>query len=160
MVSRLVGQTGVDPGDIDLEIAQSTVDLDQATLHSVLRKLRATGVCLTIDDFGTGYSSMAQLRELAVDRLTIDRSFVTNMAHEGRDALIVAAIVQLGRALGIETIAKGVEDAVVARMLLERGCTIAQGFFFGKPAPPEVFEPHGWTPDYSPAVKAGGECAA
>ncbi|MGO9660629.1 MAG: putative bifunctional diguanylate cyclase/phosphodiesterase [Acidimicrobiales bacterium] len=152
MVARVVKETGVFPGDIDLEIAQSTVDLDQATLHSVLRKLRASGVCLTIDDFGTGYSSMAQLRELAVDRLTIDRSFVTNMAAEGRDALIVGAIVQLGRALGIETIAKGVEDAVVARMLLERGCTIAQGFFFGKPVPPEVFEPHGWTSDGAPSV--------
>ena len=154
MLARVVQETGVVPGDIDLEITQSTVDLDNVTLHSVLRKLRATGVCLTIDDFGTGYSSMAQLRELSVDRLTIDRSFVTNMAGEDRDATIVGAIVQLGRALGIETIAKGVEDAVVARMLLERGCTIAQGFFFGKPMPAEVFEPRRWTPDYSPPVEA------
>jgi EAL domain-containing protein (putative c-di-GMP-specific phosphodiesterase class I) len=96
---------------------------------------------------------MSQLRELAVDRLTIDRSFVTNMASEGRDALIVGAIVQLGRALGIETIAKGVEEAVVARMLLEMGCTIAQGFFFGKPMPPEMFDGDLWTPDYSPVVE-------
>jgi predicted signal transduction protein with EAL and GGDEF domain len=154
MVATLVHETGVTPGDIDLEISQSTVDLDHATLHSVLRRLRATGVCLTIDDFGTGYSSMAQLRELSVDRLTIDRSFVTNMAHEARDALIVGAIVQLGRALGIETIAKGVEDADVAKMLLDNGCTIAQGFLFGKPMLPEVFEPHGWTPDYPLPVTA------
>jgi diguanylate cyclase (GGDEF)-like protein len=153
MLARVVQETGVVPGDIDLEITQSTVDLDHVTLHSVLRKLRATGVCLTIDDFGTGYSSMAQLRELAVDRLTIDRSFVTNMAGEDRDAMIVGALVQLGRALGVETIAKGVEDAVVANMLLERGCTIAQGFLFGKPMPPELFEPNGWTPDYAPRVE-------
>ena len=118
-------------------------------LHSVLSRLRAIGVSLSIDDFGTGYSSMAQLRELAVDRLKIDRSFVTNMAHEGRDALIVGAIVQLGRALGIETIAEGVEDAAVAEMLLELGCTIAQGFLFGKPMPPERFEGQLWAPDYS-----------
>ena len=154
MVARVVQETGVAAGDIDLEITQSTVDLDQATLHSVLRKLRATGVCLTIDDFGTGYSSMAQLRELAVNRLTIDRSFVTKMAGEDRDAMIVGAVIQLGRALGIETIAKGVEDAVVANMLLERGCTIAQGFLFGKPVPPEVFEPHGWVPEWSPGANA------
>jgi diguanylate cyclase (GGDEF)-like protein len=154
MLAKVVQETGVVPGDIDLEITQSTVDLDHITLHSVLRKLRATGVCLTIDDFGTGYSSMAQLRELAVDRLTIDRSFVTNMASDDRDAMIVGAIVQLGRALGIETIAKGVEDAAVANMLLDRGCTIAQGFLFGKPMPPEVFEPHGWAPGYSPTFKA------
>jgi diguanylate cyclase (GGDEF)-like protein len=150
IVSGIVHDTGVDPGDIDLEITQGTIDLDPATLHSVLRKLRATGVCLTIDDFGTGVSSLAQLRELAVDRLTIDRSFVTNMTAESRDALIVGAIVQLGRALGIETIAKGVEDAAVATMLHELGCTIAQGFLFGRPMPPEVFEHHGWTPDCMP----------
>ncbi len=154
MLAHVVQETGVVPGDIDLEITQSTVDLDHVTLHSVLRKLRATGVCLTIDDFGTGYSSMDQLRELSVDRLTIDRSFVTRMAGEDRDAMIVGAIVQLGRALGVETIAKGVEDAVVANMLLERGCTIAQGFLFGKPMPPEVFEPHEWTPDYAPPAEA------
>ena len=153
MLARVVQETGVVAGDIDLEITQSTVDLDHVTLHSVLRKLRATGVCLTIDDFGTGYSSMDQLRELSVDRLTIDRTFVTRMAGEDRDAMIVGAIVQLGRALGVETIAKGVEDAVVANMLLERGCTIAQGFLFGKPMPPEVFEPHGWTPDYVPGAE-------
>jgi len=154
MLARVVRETGVVPGDIDLEITQSTVDLDHTTLHSVLRKLRATGVCLTIDDFGTGYSSIAQLRELAVDRLTIDRSFVTGMAHEDRDAMIVGAIVQLGRALGVETIAKGVEDAVVANMLLERGCTIAQGFLFGKPMPPEVFQPHGWATAQSSVFEA------
>jgi EAL domain-containing protein (putative c-di-GMP-specific phosphodiesterase class I) len=156
MVARAVHDTGVNPADIDLEITQSAVDLDHATVHSVLRKLRATGVSLTIDDFGTGFSSMAQLRELAVDRLTIDRSFVTGMTREGRDALIVGAIVQLGRALGIETIAKGVEDAAVAATLFELGCTIAQGFLFGKPMPPEVFEPHGWAPGYSPSGPATG----
>jgi diguanylate cyclase (GGDEF)-like protein len=154
MLARVVQETGVVPGDVDLEITQSTVDLDHSTLHSVLRRLRATGVCLTIDDFGTGYSSVAQLRELAVDRLTIDRSFVTRMAHEDRDAMIVGAIVQLGRALGVETIAKGVEDAVVANMLLDRGCTIAQGFLFGKPVPPEVFQAHGWATGYSSAFEA------
>jgi EAL domain-containing protein (putative c-di-GMP-specific phosphodiesterase class I) len=154
MLARVVRETGVVPGDIDLEITQSTVDLDHTTLHSVLRKLRATGVCLTIDDFGTGYSSVAQLRELAVDRLTIDRSFVTRMAHEDRDAMIVGAIVQLGRALGVETIAKGVEDAVVANMLLDRGCTIAQGFLFGKPMAPEDFEPNGWATDHSSVFEA------
>jgi EAL domain-containing protein (putative c-di-GMP-specific phosphodiesterase class I) len=71
------------------------------------------------------------------------------MAREGRDALIVGAIVQLGRALGIETIAKGVEEAVVARMLLEIGCTIAQGYLFGRPMRPEQFEGNLRAPDFS-----------
>jgi diguanylate cyclase (GGDEF)-like protein len=152
MVARVVHDTGVSPADIDLEIAKSTVGLDHAALQSVLGRLRAIGVSLTIDDFGTGYSSMAQLRELGVDRLSIDRSFVTNMASEGRDALIVGAIVELGRALGIETIAKGVEAAPVARMLLEMGCTMAQGFFFGKPMPPGMFDGHPWALDFSAAT--------
>jgi EAL domain-containing protein (putative c-di-GMP-specific phosphodiesterase class I) len=68
--------------------------------------------------------------------------------------MIVGAIVQLGRALGVETIAKGVEDAVVANMLLDRGCTIAQGFLFGKPVPPELFQPHGWATDHSSVFEA------
>jgi EAL domain-containing protein (putative c-di-GMP-specific phosphodiesterase class I) len=107
-------------------------------LRWILTKLRATGVSISIDDFGTGYSSMAHLRELPVDRIKIDRSFVTNMARQNRDALIVSAIVQLGLALGIQTIAEGVEDADVARMLLGLGCTTAQGWLYGKPVPAEV----------------------
>jgi EAL domain-containing protein (putative c-di-GMP-specific phosphodiesterase class I) len=107
-------------------------------LHWILSKLRATGVSISIDDFGTGYSSMAQLRELPVDRIKIDRSFVTNMARQSRDALIVGAIIQLGLALGIQTIAEGVEDPDVAEMLLTLGCTSAQGWLYGKPAPADV----------------------
>jgi EAL domain-containing protein (putative c-di-GMP-specific phosphodiesterase class I) len=73
-----------------------------------------------------------------VDRIKIDRSFVTNMARQSRDALIVGAIIQLGLALGIQTIAEGVEDPDVAEMLLTLGCTSAQGWLYGKPAPADV----------------------
>ena len=104
-------ESGVEPSNIDLEITENTVGVDSSTLHWILSKLRATGVSISIDDFGTGYSSMAQLRELPVDRIKIDRSFVTNMARQSRDALIVGAIIQLGLALGIQTIAEGVEDS-------------------------------------------------
>jgi EAL domain-containing protein (putative c-di-GMP-specific phosphodiesterase class I) len=81
---------------------------------------------------------MAQLRELPVDRIKIDRSFVTNMARQNRDALIVGAIIQLGLALGIQTIAEGVEDPDVAEMLVTLGCTSAQGWLYGKPTSADV----------------------
>jgi diguanylate cyclase (GGDEF)-like protein len=137
-VQDLLVESGVEPSDVDLEITENTVGVDSSTLHWILSKLRATGVSISIDDFGTGYSSMAQLRELPVDRIKIDRSFVTNMAHQSRDALIVGAIIQLGLALGIQTIAEGVEDPEVAKMLLTLGCTSAQGWLYGKPAPADV----------------------
>jgi diguanylate cyclase (GGDEF)-like protein len=138
LVNDLMAELGVEPADVDLELTENTVGADSTTLRWILTKLRATGVSISIDDFGTGYSSMAHLRELPVDRIKIDRSFVTNMARQNRDALIVSAIVQLGLALGIQTIAEGVEDADVARMLLGLGCTTAQGWLYGKPVPAEV----------------------
>ncbi|MGD0808833.1 MAG: bifunctional diguanylate cyclase/phosphodiesterase [Acidimicrobiales bacterium] len=137
-VQDLLNETGVEPSDVDLEITENTVGVDSSTLHWILNKLRATGVSISIDDFGTGYSSMAQLRELPVDRIKIDRSFVTNMARQSRDALIVGAIIQLGLALGIQTIAEGVEDSEVAEMLFTLGCTSAQGWLYGKPASADI----------------------
>jgi diguanylate cyclase (GGDEF)-like protein len=146
LVGSLIRESGARPTDIDLEITENTMGLDRSTVQQVLRQLRAIGVSLSIDDFGTGYSSMAQLRELPVDRIKIDRSFVANMAVEGPDALIVRTILQLGQALGMETIAEGVEDAVVAQMLIELGCTTAQGWHYGKPMAAEALGRHLWTP--------------
>jgi diguanylate cyclase (GGDEF)-like protein len=146
LVARVMSETGVEPGDVDLEITENTIGPDRSTTHSVLKRLRDSGLSISIDDFGTGYSSMAQLRELPVDRLKIDRSFVTNMARQERDALIVRAIVQLGQALGIETIAEGVEDVGVAEMLADLGCTTAQGWLYGKAMPPEKLGPLLWVP--------------
>jgi diguanylate cyclase (GGDEF)-like protein len=138
LVQDLLVESGVEPSNIDLEITENTVGVDSSTLHWILTKLRATGVSISIDDFGTGYSSMAQLRQLPVDRIKIDRSFVTNMARQSRDALIVGAIIQLGLALGIQTIAEGVEDPDVAEMLLTLGCTSAQGWLYGKPTSADI----------------------
>jgi diguanylate cyclase (GGDEF)-like protein len=152
LVNSLMRETGVSPGAVELEITENTVGLDRSTTHSVLTRLRASGMSISIDDFGTGYSSVAQLRELPVDRIKIDRSFVTNMARRDRDALIVRAIVQLGQALGIETIAEGVEDAGVAEMLLGIGCTTAQGWLYGKAMPPEMLARRLWAPGRAPVT--------
>ncbi len=146
LVVRLMGETGVHPSAVELEITENTIGLDHSTMFSVLKRLRSCGLSISIDDFGTGYSSMAQLRELPVDRIKIDRSFVTNMALKERDALIVRAIVQLGQALGMETIAEGVEDAGVAAMLTGLGCTTAQGWLYGKAMTPDRLARHLWAP--------------
>jgi EAL domain-containing protein (putative c-di-GMP-specific phosphodiesterase class I) len=146
VVAGLVRETGVDPGAVELEVTENTIGLDSATAQSVLARLRSSGLSISIDDFGTGYSSMAQLRELPVDRIKIDRSFVTNMAHQDRDALIVRAIVQLGQALGMETIAEGVEDTGVANMLLGLGCNTGQGWLYGAAMAPELLTRRLWVP--------------
>ena len=150
VVARLVRETGVDPGAVELEVTENTIGLDRATAQSVLARLRSSGLSISIDDFGTGYSSMAQLRDLPVDRIKIDRSFVTNMARQDRDALIVRAIVQLGQALGMETIAEGVEDTGVADLLLGLGCNTGQGWLYGAAMAPELLARHLWVPGRAP----------
>jgi diguanylate cyclase (GGDEF)-like protein len=151
IVKRSLDQAGLTANWLSLEITENTAGRDFATKQSVLRALRDLGVTVAIDDFGTGYSSMAQLREMPVDQLKVDRSFVQHMAKDPRDASIVDAILKLAQALGIETVAEGVEDPEVASLLRAMGCDTAQGYLFAKPmcsrdlverfSPPEPLRP-------------------
>ncbi len=102
---------------------------------AILGELSELGIRLSIDDFGTGYSSLAYLRELPVDEIKIDRSFVMGMATEAGDAVIVRSTVDLGRNLGLEVVAEGVETIEHWDRLRELGCTIAQGYFLSRPVP-------------------------
>ena len=106
-------------------------------MRETLDSLHAMGSQLAIDDFGTGYSSLAQLKGLAVDRLKIDKAFVRDLSDEDADASIAGVVIQLGRRLGKEVIAEGVETDNQARLLLHLGCPEAQGYLFGKPMPIE-----------------------
>jgi EAL domain-containing protein (putative c-di-GMP-specific phosphodiesterase class I) len=92
-------------------------------------------VQFSIDDFGTGFSSLAYLRKFQVDKLKIDQTFIRNMAEHASDAEIVRATLALGRALGLVTLAEGVETAEQADLLQELGCVMAQGYYFGRPMP-------------------------
>jgi EAL domain-containing protein (putative c-di-GMP-specific phosphodiesterase class I) len=92
-------------------------------------------VHLAIDDFGTGYSSFAQLKTLPVKTLKIDRSFVTNIAHNRDDRAIVRSIIELATSFGLQTMAEGVESAEAQTALIALGCHRAQGYFIGRPAP-------------------------
>jgi diguanylate cyclase len=94
--------------------------------------LHDIGVKLSIDDFGTGYSSLSYLKTLPIDSLKIDRSFVTNIATDKEDAVIVQSVIDLGRNLGLQVVAEGVEDRQVADMLVQGGCHAGQGFFWLK----------------------------
>jgi EAL domain-containing protein (putative c-di-GMP-specific phosphodiesterase class I) len=101
----------------------------------VLRRIRALGVRIAIDDFGTGYSSLAYLRDLPVDELKIDRAFVRGMVESDRDRRIVNVIVTLGREMGLDTIAEGIETDAQLAVLRQLGCHRVQGFGLMAPAP-------------------------
>ncbi len=107
----------------------------------MLAGLRDIGVHLSVDDFGTGYASLTALRDLPVDRIKIDKSFVSSITLDGGDAIIVRSIVELAHNLGLETVAEGVEDAGTLNALEGMGCTTAQGFLIARPAPVEIITP-------------------
>jgi diguanylate cyclase len=103
----------------------------------VLDRLSAMGVRLSIDDFGTGYSSLAYLKRLPLNEIKIDRSFVMHMLENEDDAVIVRSTIDLGRNLGLEVVAEGVEDAPTWDALASLGCDVAQGYYLSRPVPAE-----------------------
>lgn len=105
----------------------------------MLGRLRALGVQVALDDFGTGYSSLALLRDLPIDMLKIDRSFIASMTESSRDHRLVRAIIGIAGDLGMRTTAEGVETPAQHQALLDLGCTRAQGWLFGRPLPAEQF---------------------
>jgi diguanylate cyclase len=134
-VRRLLEQHGVDPSLLELEITESTVLSDPVRTKRVLDKLSAMGIRLSIDDFGTGYSSLAYLSNLPVNEIKIDRSFVMNMAQCDNDAVIVRSTIDLGRNLGLEVVAEGVETEEAWDALSQLGCNMAQGYYLSRPVP-------------------------
>jgi EAL domain-containing protein (putative c-di-GMP-specific phosphodiesterase class I) len=123
------------PGEaLELEVTESAVMANTGEAMRILSQLRQSGVRVSVDDFGTGHSSLAYLRQLPVDHLKIDRSFVHDIAVNPRDASIVRSVIDLGHTLGLELIAEGVEDAATRDVLIELGCDQGQGFFLGPPA--------------------------
>jgi EAL domain-containing protein (putative c-di-GMP-specific phosphodiesterase class I) len=126
---------GTASGQLILELTES--GLIEAAAPDMLARLHGMGQKLSIDDFGTGYSSLAYLQRLPVDELKIDRSFVTNLADVGDDAIIVRSTIDLAHNLGLNVVAEGVEDLMVVEMLTEYGCDAAQGYLFGRPVAAE-----------------------
>ena len=134
-VERLLAEAGVDASRLELEITEGVIMADPVRVGSVLERLREVGVKLAIDDFGTGYSSLAYLKSLPVDVLKIDRSFVSNLTEEARDAAVVRSAVELAHSLGLGVVAEGVEDEQTYEALRRLGCDFVQGYHVARPAP-------------------------
>lgn len=132
-IARILSETGVDPQWLDLEITESTAIQDLALTVEVLQQLRELGVQIAIDDFGTGYSSLASLKHFPIDKLKIDRSFISDLADDRYDAAIVRAIIALGRGLNLAVVAEGVETEVQLELLRDMGCDLVQGFWISQP---------------------------
>ena len=139
-VAELLADTGARPADVCLEITESVLLDDAEETISRLEQLKALGVHLAIDDFGTGYSSLSYLRRFPVDILKVDQSFVSGLGHDPEDSAIVQAVIQMGKALRMTTLAEGVETAHHLIELRELECDVAQGFHFARAVPVEQFE--------------------
>jgi diguanylate cyclase (GGDEF)-like protein len=135
----LVG-TGLAPSALTIEITETAVMRDAESMLAVIRGLKALGVRVAIDDFGTGYSSLAYLRELPVDTLKIDRSFIAAAADSDTARQLIHTLVQLGKALNLETLAEGIEDPGQLDRLRAEGCDTGQGYIFGRPVDAQTFE--------------------
>jgi diguanylate cyclase (GGDEF)-like protein/PAS domain S-box-containing protein len=134
-VAQLLRRWEVPASMLEIEITESSLMADPARALETLRRLRAMGVKIAIDDFGTGYSSLAHLKQLPVDVLKIDRSFVREMERDRSDQLIVRTTVDLAHNLDLRVVAEGVEDRATGDYLAEIGCDQAQGYYFARPLP-------------------------
>lgn len=134
-VQQTLTASGLPAHALCLEITETAIMQDPDTAGRALHALRDLGVSLAIDDFGTGHSSLAQLRELPLDTLKIDRSFITELGNSNELKAIVTSTISMAHALGLQVIAEGVETAGHLDILRRAGCDQVQGYYFGKPAP-------------------------
>ncbi|MFW6005479.1 MAG: putative bifunctional diguanylate cyclase/phosphodiesterase [Desulfonatronovibrionaceae bacterium] len=139
LVESCLKKYRINPRQLEMEVTESAFMSAPRNAARILSSLRKTGVRISIDDFGTGYSSLSYLKELPVDILKIDRSFVMNMDQDPNDAKIVKSIIDLGHNLDLRVVAEGVENRQILDRLKVLGCDMAQGFYIMKPAPPKEF---------------------
>ncbi|MES2262273.1 MAG: EAL domain-containing protein [Pseudomonadota bacterium] len=142
MLRRALADTGAPPEFVELEITESMAMEEPDLLIKMLGQIKQTGVSIAIDDFGTGFSSLSYLQRLQIDRLKIDRAFVTEITGSARGSSIAEMVIQLGRNLGLAVIAEGVEDERQAQILQALGCPLAQGFLFARPMTADAL--NGW----------------
>ena len=139
-IVRTIAAHGVDPRDVCVELTESAVMARPEQSSWLLGQLHDAGLRLAIDDFGTGHSSLTRLRDLPFDVLKIDRSFLREVPERNDASSIVSAVLALAEALGMRTVAEGIETAAQHTFLVEHGCALAQGFHLGRPAPAAALE--------------------
>jgi EAL domain-containing protein (putative c-di-GMP-specific phosphodiesterase class I) len=138
VVEEILSETGLPPGQLCLEITESSLMREVGQGAAELTRLKALGVDLSMDDFGTGYSSLSYLHHLPVDELKVDRSFVSRLGRAPRDRHLVDAILGMARALELTVVAEGVETDEQLEFLAERGCELAQGYLFAPAVPADA----------------------
>jgi diguanylate cyclase (GGDEF)-like protein len=138
VVGRALDQAGLAGRRLKLELTESAIIADPERMARVLMSLKALGPTIAMDDFGTGYSNLASLQKLPIDLLKIDRSFVTGMLHDRDKVAIVRAILSLAQALGMATVAEGIETVEVGQTLAALGCTYGQGWAYARPLEAEA----------------------
>jgi EAL domain-containing protein (putative c-di-GMP-specific phosphodiesterase class I) len=139
-VRTALERTGMDPERLILEITETNLMRDAVATAERLSLLKSLGVRVAIDDFGTGYSSLAYLQQFPIDALKIDRSFVANIARTKEAMVLIHTLVQLGKTLGLTTLAEGIEDEAQLSYLKGEDCDNGQGFLFARPMEPQGVE--------------------
>jgi len=135
LVRNVIRDTGIEPRRLELEVTETAMMQDRERAAQILKELSGMGISVAVDDFGTGYSNLSYLIDFSFQKLKIDRSFVSRMEQDSSSGAVVSTIVGLSRALGVHTIAEGVETETQATLLRAAGCEVVQGFFFGRPQP-------------------------
>ena len=138
-ISQVLHETGMAADLLELEITESMIMHNVDRAAEKIAAIKNLGVRLAIDDFGTGYSSLSQLKRFPIDTLKVDRSFVRDIPHNAEDKAITEAIISLGKTLGVNVVAEGVETAEQCAFLRERACDEMQGYYFSKPCHPQAF---------------------
>jgi EAL domain-containing protein (putative c-di-GMP-specific phosphodiesterase class I) len=129
-VLSILDETGLSAKRLELEITENALVRDLTTAQQALSPLRQAGVRVSLDDFGTGYSSLYHLRNFKIDRIKIDRSFVESMSRKIESTAIVRALIGLGRGLGVQITAEGIESQEAMAALVQEGCAQGQGYLF------------------------------
>ena len=132
-ILAILRRIGLDPHRLVLEITETAVVSSADTAHRIIAELRGAGVRIALDDFGTGHSSLGRLRDFAFDKVKIDRAFVSRLVNDPASEHIIRAIVSMCDGLGLQVVAEGIEEGAEAKILAELGCSVGQGYFYGRP---------------------------
>mgnify|MGYP003835838411 CR=1 FL=1 len=142
LIKSVLTETGLEPSRLELEVTESVMLQDTGLTHQAFKRIDALGVGLAMDDFGTGYSSLSYLTRLPLNKLKIDKAFIDRYGETRRDKAVVDAMISMARELDMQVLAEGVEMKEQVDMLREAGCTLMQGYYFGRPTqnPVEMIE--------------------
>jgi EAL domain-containing protein (putative c-di-GMP-specific phosphodiesterase class I) len=135
LVRGIIAATGIAPSRLELEVTETAMMQDREHAGRILDSLSQMGISVAVDDFGTGYSNLSYLVDFPFKKLKIDQSFVRRLEKDNNSGAVVSTIVGLSRALGVRTIAEGVETESQATLLKAAGCHVGQGYLFGRPGP-------------------------